>query len=152
MGRRRSATKVNFAGLDEENKIDPKEKLKQEIDNGLSKLSSTMKKKPKEETKKPHPPYLKSAMKKSSLKIPSLDEEEEREDGPKGPKPFDEPTNNTGEDFNVEATDEEFNLIFTHDDPRRDETKKLLLFQYKIKFMRGAKTFTEEMITFALLI
>lgn len=80
---------------------------------------------------------------------PEAEEETKREDGPTGPKPFDESLNGGDDDGTV--NDDEFNLIFTHDDPKRNETRKLLLFQYRIKFMRGAKTFIEELITFVLL-
>ena len=46
------------------------------------------------------------------------------------------------------------NLIFylQNNDPRQIETKKLLLFQYKIKFMRGAKVFMEELMTCSILL
>lgn len=136
---------VGFAELDDDDKINPKIKLKQEIDDAMSILS---KNKNKEETKKPHTPYLKSALKKSIMKSPTSGG---REEGPTGPKPFDQ-TITSHIDDNGNATDEEFNLIFTRDDPKRNETKTLLLFQYKIKFMRGAKTFAEECMTFALLL
>jgi len=138
-------TIIGFQGVDEEGKLDPKELLKQEIDDAVSMISGNKK---KEETKKPHPPYLKSAMKKSKKNdnVQSLD----RSDGPNGPKPFDETYKSN--DYNGDESDEDFNLIFTRDDPKRNEIKKLLLFQYKIKFMRGAKIFAEECITFALLL
>ena len=45
LGRKKSPTKVGFAGIDEEGKIDPKEKLKQEIADGLKKLTGVKKKK-----------------------------------------------------------------------------------------------------------
>jgi hypothetical protein len=128
--------RIGFQGLTEEGKIDPKEKLKQEIDDAVSKIGRGK----KFETKKPHEPFLKSAMKKPS-----------RNDGPEGPKPFEE-TMKSNELNGTNDSDDEFNILFTRDDPKMNEIKKLLLFQYKIKFMRGAKTLVEECITLALLI
>lgn len=133
---RSKTTVIGFQGIDEEGKMDHKEKLKLELDDAISMLSGNKAK--KEETKKPHSPFLKSAMKKS--KKATL--EVERADGPSGPKPFDETMKSNTE--YLEATDEEFNLIFTKDDPEKNDVQNSLLFQYKIKFMRGAKTFAEE--------
>jgi hypothetical protein len=141
----RKLTKVGFAGIDDDDKIDIKEKLRKELDD----FESTQKKskKKKEEVKDANPlTKLKSAMKSTKQTNPTAD----FEDGPKGPKPFVEIMESENE--NSEGMDSDFNKIFTHDDPKRDETRKLLLFQYKIKFMRGAKTFAEESMTFALLI
>jgi hypothetical protein len=137
-------TSIGFQGIDEEGKMDHKEKLKLEIDDAISMLSGNKAK--KEETKKPHSPFLKSALKKPKKAMLDID----REDGPSGPKPFDETFKSNTE--YLEATDEEFNLIFTKDDPEKNEVQNSLLFQYKIKFMRGAKTFAEECITFTLLL
>lgn len=136
-----TSKKINFKGLDDEGKIDPKEKLKKELDDAYSLLSKASIK--KEEVKKPHPPALKSAMKKPKS-------ESIHTDGPSGPRPFDETTKSI--DDKDSESDDAFNILFTRDDPKRNETKKLLLFQYKIKFMRGAKVLVEELITFSLLI
>jgi hypothetical protein len=142
----RKLTKVGFAGIDEDDKIDLKEKLRKELDDVVSILNNSKKKK-KEETKNANPPtILKSAMKSNKRINPIAG----FEDGPKGPKPFDKIMESENE--YSEGMDDDFNKIFTRDDPNRDETRKLLLFQYKIKFMRGAKTFAEESMTFALLI
>ena len=136
---RRNSKKIGFQGLDEEGKIDPKEKLKQEIDDAYSLLSKNTGR--KEEIKKspksnlPLKPALKSALKKTKFN--------ENYDGPNGPRPF-ESTIKTNTDDNGDHSDDDFNILFTRDDPKRNETKKLLLFQYKIKFMRGAKTLVEE--------
>ena len=133
--------KIGFAGLDEEGKIDPKEKLKQELDSAYNIMRRDDK---KEETKKPHKPALKSAMKRTK----------QHDIGPTGPRPFEE-TMRSKTDIDVQGSNEsdvEFNILFTRDDPKRNDTKKLLLFQYKIKFMRGAKRLVEEIITFSMLI
>lgn len=143
-GRNRTTSgKVVFAGIDEENKIDPKEKIKQMFEDTSSLLSKTPNR--REETKKPHPPYLKSAMKKP--KAPR-NFEGEREDGPGGPRPYD---SNKAKSHDGNSTDDEFNKLFMKDDPKVKVTQQKLLFQYKIKFMRGFKTFAEELLTFALL-
>ena len=131
---------INFKGLDDNNKIDPKEKLKQEIDDAKSLLKKNLQ---REEMKKTTKMPIKSAMKKPKI-------EEEKFDGPIGPRPFEEVLKT--KDAENEIEDEAFNILFTKDDPTRNETKKLLLFQYRIKFMRGAKTLIEECITLALLI
>ena len=129
---------IGFQGLDENDKIDPRQKLKQEIDDAISMLAKN-----KEEVKEAPKMPIKSALKKPKV-------EEEKFDGPIGPRPFEEIIKTKDAENDVE--DEKFNILFTKDDPKRNETKKLLLFQYRIKFMRGAKTLAEECITFALLI
>lgn len=139
-GRNRSTSgKVAFLGLDEENKLDHKEKIKQVLENASS-VSKTPNR--HEEVKKP---ALKSAMKKP--KVPR-NFEQENEDRKEAIQPYD---SNRAKSHDGNSTDDEFNRLFMKDDPAVKVTQQKLLFQYKIKFMRGFKTFAEELLTFALL-
>lgn len=139
--KKKTETLVGFEGIDEEGKIEIKQRLKEVFKE--DKESS----KKKDRTKNPHPPYLKSAMKKSSRVNEQIEnaapkEESKRDEGPQGPRPYEEPMKDLDRERDTE--DLEFNKLFTENDPQRNENRRLLLFQYRIKFMRGARIFTEE--------
>jgi len=137
----KSENLVGFEGVDEEGKIEIKQRLKHVFEEG--KKSSNK----KDPIKTPHQPYLKSAMKKSSKFLEQIEKEEtkkesKRDEGPQGPRILEEPERDL--DRQRDTEDLEFNKLFTENDPQRNENRRLLLFQYRIKFMRGARIFTEE--------
>ncbi|CAI2386722.1 unnamed protein product [Moneuplotes crassus] len=143
---KKKGTVVAFEGIDEDGKIEVKQQLKKILNDGLKTIK-------KGDKKNPVKSGLSSALKKSSLKIPEcpdLKEETKKETRSPGHRSLDESDDQLEKER--EADDSEFNLFFTENNPHRMENKRLLLFQYKIKFMRGAKIFIEESMTFALMI